>query len=56
MSRLELFAASEDVLYPKTDTTTQIRFARDAQGRVTGLVAHLLGVVEVRGTKLPDTD
>ena len=54
VNHLELCAEPEDVFHPKNDNTTKFRFGRDAQGRVTGLVAHLMGVVEVRGTKLSE--
>jgi CubicO group peptidase (beta-lactamase class C family) len=54
VNRLELCAESADMLRAKMDDTIKLHFTRDGQGKVTGLVAHVMGVVEIRGTKLPE--
>ena len=55
-NRAELAAESEKVVHLKADTSMKLRFTCDAQGRVTGLILRVMDVVEVLGTRLPDTD
>ena len=55
-NRLELCAESENAFYARTDSNTKLRFLRDEQGHVTGLIARVMDVVELRGTRLPDTE
>jgi CubicO group peptidase (beta-lactamase class C family) len=54
VNHLELCAESADVLRAKMDDTIKLHFTRDGQGKVTGLVAHVMGVVEIRGARLPE--
>jgi len=53
-NRAELVAESATVLHLKADASTKLRFTRDPQGRVTGLILRVMDVVEVSGTKLPE--
>ena len=52
VNRIELCPESDTEFFVKTDNSTKIRFVKDASGRVTGLVAHLMGVVEIQGTRV----
>jgi len=53
-NRMELRAESAEVLRAREDDTIALRFTRDDQGKVIGFVAHAMGVVEIRGTKLQE--
>ena len=48
----DLVAESETVFHPRADSSTKIRFVTDEAGRVTGFVAKVMDVVEIRGTKV----
>ena len=51
----ELCPESETEFHSSADSSIKLRFITDETGRVTGLVVHLMGVVEIRGAKLePD--
>jgi hypothetical protein len=54
MPKVILCAESENSFYAQYDDTIKLAFTLDAQGRVTGLVFHVLGLVEMPGTRIAD--
>ena len=48
----ELVPESETEFHSAADSSIKIHFLTDETGKVTGLVARVMGVVEIRGTKL----
>jgi CubicO group peptidase (beta-lactamase class C family) len=54
VNRMELRAESAEVLRAREDDTIALHFTRDDQGKAIGFIAHVMGVVEIRGTKLQE--
>jgi CubicO group peptidase (beta-lactamase class C family) len=54
MPKAVLCAESEDSFYVQQENGNHIAFVRDADGKVTGIALHLMGVVEMRGKRIGD--
>jgi CubicO group peptidase (beta-lactamase class C family) len=54
MPKIVLCAESESSFYVQQENSNHIAFVRDADGKVTGIVLHLMGVVEMRGNRIGD--
>jgi CubicO group peptidase (beta-lactamase class C family) len=52
MPKAVLCAESEESFYMQQENSNHIAFIRDADGEVTGIALHLMGVVEMRGKRI----